>query len=118
MRHEIEKHILKVCNLEEQERRAEREKLRENNQDIPLENRVEVEHSFINFIPMINKIKIDLMMQRPPSSLSYTQYLSRINKKPQEFDYIDDLFLADMFSNSESNLEFFKQETVQKIINR
>ena len=50
--------------------------------------------------------------------MSYTQYLARIKKKPQELDYIDDLFLADLFSNSEENLDFFKQETIQKIINR
>lgn len=62
---------------------------------------------------MINKIKLDLLMHRQPSSLSYTKYLGRINKlKPQEFDHIDDLFLADLISNNEANLDFFKQETV------
>ena len=78
-----------------------------------------VEHSFINFVPMINKIKVDLLMNRQPSSLNYTNYLIRLRQyKPQEFDHIDDLFLADLFSANEDNLDFFNQETVQKIINR
>lgn len=33
----------------------------ENNEDIPLETRTEIKHYFINFIPLINKIKIDLL---------------------------------------------------------
>lgn len=40
------------------------QELMKNKQDIPSENRVDVEHSFINFIPLINKVKIDLLMQR------------------------------------------------------
>lgn len=68
---------------------------------------------------MINKIKVDLLMERQPSSLTYTNYLIRLQKyKPQEFDHIDDLFLADLFSVNEDNLDFFTQETVQKIVNR
>lgn len=37
---------------------------------------------------------------------------------PQEFDDIDDLFLADLFSYNESYLDFFQQESIQKIIDR
>lgn len=39
-------------------------------------------------------------------------------KPPDEMDYIDDLFLTDLFTYSEDNLDFFKQETIQKIIDR
>ena len=62
---------------------------------------------------MINKMKIDLLMNRQPSSMNFTNYLSLINDTPpEEFDYIDDLFLADLFSIHEENLEFFKQVSV------
>lgn len=61
---------------------------------------------------MINKIKIDLMMHRKANSLQYTNYLARIEKQPQAFDYIDDLFIADLFSYHEENLDFFKQESI------
>lgn len=118
MRQEIESHIIQEFTLYERTRMEELQELTKNNKEIPSEARVDVEHTFINFIPLITKLKIDLLMERQPNSLNYTQYLGRINKKAQEFDYIDDLFLADLFSNSESNLDFFKQETVQKIIDR
>lgn len=42
------------------------------NVDIPSESRVEIEHYFINFVPLINKIKVDLLMNRKSSSLNYT----------------------------------------------
>lgn len=86
---------------------------------MPSESRVDVEHSFMNFVPLITKIKVDLLMGRESSESQYTDYLSRYeNMTPQELDYIDDLFLADLFTNSEDNLDFFKQETIQKIIDR
>ena len=88
------------------------------NQEIPLETRTEIKHNFINFIPMINKIKIDLLTKRPASQMSYTTYLKDIKVKPEEFDEINDLFLANLFSYNENNLDFFKQTTIQKIINR
>ena len=42
------------------------------NNDIPQEERTEIKHYFINFIPLINKLKIDIYMKRKASSLSYT----------------------------------------------
>ena len=81
MRQEIEAHIIEEFNVYERTRMEELQELIKNNQDTPSESRVEVEHTFINFIPLINKLKIDLLMERQPSSLNYTQYLGRINKK-------------------------------------
>lgn len=76
---------------------------------MPSESRVEVEHTFMNFVPLITKLKIDLLMQRESSEEQYTQYLSRFeNITAQELDYIDDLFLTDLFTYSEDNLDFFK----------
>lgn len=73
----------------------------------------------MNFVPLITKLKVDLLMERQPSSLKYTEYLTRFKMKPpDEMDYIDDLFLTDLFTYSEDNLDFFKQETIQKIIDR
>lgn len=57
---------------------------------------------------MINKIKIDLLMNREANSLKYTQYLSRINCMPQEFDYVEDIFLTDLIAYHETDMEFFK----------
>lgn len=87
-------------------------------QEISQEARCEIHYTFINFIPMINKIKIDLLMDRKPSPMKYTQYLDLIKQKPEEFDNIDDLFLADLFSNQESDREFFNHKSIQKIIDR
>ena len=67
---------------------------------------------------MINKIKIDLLMGRKANPLTFTEYLDRIDSSPEDFDHIDDLFLADIFSIHEDNLDFFKQKSVQKIVDR
>lgn len=82
--------------------------LKEQGLEIPSETRKEIKHFTIDFVPMINKIKIDLLMKRKANELTYTQYLNGINMTPQEFDCIDDLFLAELFSYNESNLDFFK----------
>lgn len=118
MRSEIENHIIKENQSTEKERYDQQQELQRQNKDIPSESRVEIEHAFINFIPMINKIKIDLLCKREASSLSYTQYLARINQTAQEFDNIDDLFLAGLLDNHRDDLDFFKQESVQKIVDR
>lgn len=57
-------------------------------------------------------------MGRPSNSLSFTQYLGANDMAPEEFDNIDDLFLADLFNYNEENLDFFKQESIQRIIDR
>lgn len=97
---------------QEEERYQLLQELMEKNADIPSETRTEIEHTFINFMPMINKIKIDLIMGRKSSSLQYTQYLARMQKPPQDFDHIDDLILTDLFDYQGDNLDFFKQKTV------
>ena len=62
---------------------------------------------------MINKIKIDMYMNRKISSLNYTTYLSYFEgMTPGQIDNIDDLFLAELFSYQSTNLDFFKQQTV------
>lgn len=89
------------------------------NKDIPTEERTEIKHFFINFLPMIVKIKIDKYMNRKVSSLNYTTYLSYFDDMTaNQVDNIDDLFLAELFSYQGSNLDFFKQQSVQKIIER
>lgn len=90
----------------------------EQNMEKPYEKRSGIQFTFINFIPMINKIKIDLLMNRKPSILYNTDYLAGIDQSAEDFDNIDDLFLADLFSKHEENLDFFTQKSVQKIIDR
>ena len=118
MRDEIETHICKESKIKEQERYEELQELIAAKMDIPSESRIKIEHTFINFIPMINKIKIDLLMGRESNSLAYTDYLDLIDKEPQEFDHITDIFLTDLFDTHADDLEFFKQEGVQKLIDR
>ena len=51
----------------------------ENNEEITQESRCQITHTYINFIPMINKIKIDLLMGRKANPLTFTEYLDRID---------------------------------------
>lgn len=64
MRQEIEAFLMQGFIDYERDRMEQLQLLIKNKQDIPPESRVNVEHTFINFIPLINKIKIDLLMER------------------------------------------------------
>ena len=61
MQEEIQSYILKEANIHETERYKMMQELIQANQDIPLETRTEIKHYFINFVPLINKIKVDLL---------------------------------------------------------
>jgi len=51
----------------------------------------------INFYPLIRKLKIDKLLERPASNKNNTKYLSLLDdKKPEEIDQVEDLFLADL----------------------
>jgi hypothetical protein len=63
------------------------------------DNRILIDHYLMNFLPAINKIKIDLMMNRkdkdgkkPPFHLA--KYFEK-GMHPAEFNFIDDYILAD-----------------------
>ena len=79
---------------------------------------VEVEHYFINFYPMIRKIKIDLLMGRHSSKKQHTEYLKLIKVAPEDYDEIDDLFLADLLFKQENYKKFFNNTTAQKLLDR
>lgn len=79
---------------------------------------VEVEHHFINFYPIIRKIKIDKLMRRQALKKNHTEYLALLDEKPEDFDQIEDLFLADLLFKQESNRKFFNNTSVQKLIDR
>lgn len=118
MKKEILDNLIKKSQIREEKRNAEKQELIKNDQEVPWEKRVEIEHTFINFIPLINKVKVDLLTNRESNTLSSTQYLSTISKPAHAFDNIDDFFLAVLFSYNIENKDFFKQEAVQKIIDR
>ena len=60
------------------------------------QRQVEVEHRFINFYPIIRKIKIDKIMNRPALTSHATDYLELLKESPEDVDRIEDLFLADL----------------------
>lgn len=62
MRQEIENSIIKEYEIGERNRYKMLQELMEKKQDIPRDLNVEIEHSIMNFIPLINKVKIDLLM--------------------------------------------------------
>lgn len=71
-----------------------------------------MEHHVINFYPIIRKIKIDKLMRRPALNKSYTAYLSLLEQEPEDFDEIEDLFLADLLFKQENNRKFFNNTSV------
>ena len=64
MRQEMESHIIQESNNHEKIRYEEMQNMIKKNIEISSESRVEIEYHFINFVPLINKIKIDLLMKR------------------------------------------------------
>lgn len=64
MTQEMEAHILQEFKDYEKVRYEELQNMIKKKIEIPSESRVAIEHTFINFVPLINKIKIDLLMKR------------------------------------------------------
>ena len=62
------------------------------------ESQCEIQHDYINFQPLIRKIKIDKMMGRKPNKFKGTAYLGKFDNDPKLINAISDLFLADMLN--------------------
>lgn len=103
MRNEIEMHIIQEYQQIEKCKLREIQEAMDQDQEKSYAKGSEIRFTYINFIPLINKIKIDLFTGRKPSALYSTDYLSNIEELPEDFDMIDDLFLSNLFSVHESN---------------
>ena len=76
-----------------------------------------IEHSILNFEPMIRKIKIDKIMNRPCDENIFTDYLELIKiKSIKDIEYINHLFLASLiFKNIDTN-GFLSSSTIRSLI--
>lgn len=74
----------------------------------------------INFYPTIRKIKIDKFLQREKANTPFTGYLEPLTKAPKHLAF-DQLLLADLLHRDKSgtdsqSLDFYDQNTIQKLI--
>lgn len=65
---------------------------------------------------MIRKLKIDKILGEKGNVKEHTEYRNLIKGKPQDINYIDDLFLSSILIKNIENQKFFLNSTIDKLI--
>ena len=86
----------------------------ENNSHInSLESLVNINYEYINFYEIIQKIKIDIILDRKSNLSEHTKYLDYFkNTNPRDINNIDDLFLAQLIEKNLESQNFVESKTV------
>ena len=73
--------------------------------------RIEVEHNFMNFTPMIRKLKIDMHLGRKASKAKYTLFMDWfdiVKTHPSEFNEAPEILLTQLLMLQKDNREFYE----------
>ena len=83
------------------------------------DNRILVDYYLMNFLPSIQKIKIDLMMNRKDKEGNPPVHLERFSDiHPADYNSMDDFIMADYIDKQRDNESFFEQSSICKLIDR
>lgn len=76
-----------------------------------------LDHSILNFEPMIKKMKIDVMQGRIADENNFTEYINFTkNYAIKDIKYIDNLFLAQLVYRNIDTYQFLNQSTIKSLI--
>ena len=83
------------------------------------DSRILVDHYLMNFLPSVQKIKIDLMMNRKDKEGNTPVHLERFSDThPADYNCMYDFIMADYIDKQRVNESFFEQSSVCKLIDR